>query len=382
MLILDGGSAVSRFRISKLCDQVRESLPSLKGLSARYLHVALTKNHLSTQKRDTLDRLLDYGVSANTTTTGLEIMVFPRTGTISPWSTKATDIVHRCGLSEIVRLERGVLWSIRGELEISAVKRHLIPLLYDKMTESIISNRENIQKLFDASEPGKLTKIEVLRGGQDALIEANEKMGFALSRDEIDYLVDQYRDLGRDPTDAELMMFAQVNSEHCRHKIFNADWVISGESMPDSLFGMIRTTHERHKQGTLVAYNDNAAVIEGQTGCWFLPDPISGEFKRTAEALHILCKVETHNHPTGISPYPVQRRAQVEKSVMRALPGEEVSPRRGSQGFLFLTYVCPGLLCRGNCQKYVILGRLMRFKLCWTGLLAVPRLTTNLAALT
>ena len=187
-------------------------------------------------------------------------MVFPRTGTISPWSTKATDIVHRCGLSEIVRLERGVSWSIRGELEISAVKRHLIPLLYDKMTESIISNRENIQKLFDASEPGKLTKIEVLRGGQDALIEANEQMGFALSRDEIDYLVDQYRDLGRDPTDAELMMFAQVNSEHCRHKIFNADWVINGESMPDSLFGMIRTTHDRHKQGTLVAYNDLSLI--------------------------------------------------------------------------------------------------------------------------
>ena len=342
MLILDGGSAVSRFRISKLCDQVRESLPSLKGLSARYLHVALTKNHLSTQKRDTLDRLLDYGVSANTTTTGLEIMVFPRTGTISPWSTKATDIVHRCGLSEIVRLERGVSWSIRGELEISAVKRHLIPLLYDKMTESIISNRENIQRLFDASEPGKLTKIEVLRGGQDALIEANEQMGFALSRDEIDYLVDQYRDLGRDPTDAELMMFAQVNSEHCRHKIFNADWVISGESMPDSLFGMIRTTHERHKQGTLVAYNDNAAVIEGQTGCWFLPDPISGEFKRTAEALHILCKVETHNHPTGISPYPGAATGSGGEIRDEGATGRGGKPKAGITGFSVSDLRLPG----------------------------------------
>ena len=291
MLILDGGSAVSRFRISKLCDQVRENLPSLKDLSARYLHVALTENRLSAKKREILDRLLDYGVSANTLTTGLEIMVFPRTGTISPWSTKATDIVHRCGLTEIVRVERGVSWSVRGELGLAAVKQHLIPLLYDRMTESIISDRENLQKLFSVSEPGKLTKIEVLRGGQDALIEANERMGFALSDDEIDYLVEQYQGLGRDPTDAELMMFAQVNSEHCRHKIFNADWVIDGEPMPDSLFGMIRTTHERHKQGTLVAYDDNAAVIEGQTGCWFLPDPMSGEFKRTAEPLHILCKV-------------------------------------------------------------------------------------------
>ncbi|MEC8870436.1 MAG: phosphoribosylformylglycinamidine synthase, partial [Pseudomonadota bacterium] len=224
MLILDGGSAVSRFRISKLYDQVRESLPSLEGLTARYLHVALTNKQLLCKKREILDRLLDYGVSADTTTTGLEIMVFPRTGTISPWSTKATDIVHHCGLSEIVRLERGVSWIIRGELELPAIEQHLIPLLYDKMTESIISSREKLQVLFSPPEPGKLTKIEVLGGGQDALIEANERMGFALSDDEIDYLVEQYRSLGRDPTDAELMMFAQVNSEHCRHKIFNADW--------------------------------------------------------------------------------------------------------------------------------------------------------------
>ena len=342
MLILDGGSAVSRFRISKLRDQVRENLPSLKDLSARYLHVALTKNHLSAKKWETLERLLDYGVSVDTLTTDLEIMVFPRTGTISPWSTKATDIVHRCGLSEIVRLERGVSWSVRGVLELSAVKQHLIPLLYDRMTESIIPDRENLQTLFAGSEPGKLTKIEVLGGGQDALIEANERMGFALSGDEIDYLVEQYRSLGRDPTDAELMMFAQVNSEHCRHKIFNADWVIGGEPMPDSLFGMIRTTHERHKQGTLVAYNDNAAVIEGQAGCWFLPDPMSGEFKRIAEPLHILCKVETHNHPTGISPYPGAATGSGGEIRDEGATGRGGKPKAGITGFSVSDLRLPG----------------------------------------
>ncbi|MEC9370813.1 MAG: AIR synthase-related protein, partial [Pseudomonadota bacterium] len=342
MLILDGGSAVSRFRISKLYDQVRESLPSLEGLTARYLHVALTNKQLLCKKREILDRLLDYGVSADTTTTGLEIMVFPRTGTISPWSTKATDIVHHCGLSEIVRLERGVSWIIRGELELPAIEQHLIPLLYDKMTESIISSREKLQVLFSPPEPGKLTKIEVLGGGQDALIEANERMGFALSDDEIDYLVEQYRSLGRDPTDAELMMFAQVNSEHCRHKIFNADWVIGGEPMPDSLFGMIRTTHERHKQGTLVAYNDNAAVIEGQAGCWFLPDPMSGVFKRTAEPLHILCKVETHNHPTGISPYPGAATGSGGEIRDEGATGRGGKPKAGITGFSVSDLRLPG----------------------------------------
>ena len=167
-------------------------------------------------------------------------------------------------------------------------------------------------------------------------------MGFALSGDEIDYLVEQYRSLGRDPTDAELMMFAQVNSEHCRHKIFNADWVIGGEPMPDSLFGMIRTTHERHKQGTLVAYNDNAAVIEGQAGCWFLPDPMSGVFKRTAEPLHILCKVETHNHPTGISPYPGAATGSGGEIRDEGATGRGGKPKAGITGFSVSDLRLPG----------------------------------------
>ena len=342
MLILEGGSAVSRFRVNKLCAQVREDLPGLEVLSARYLHVASTEKSLSAKKRKTLDRLLDYGTPASTVTANLEIVVFPRAGTISPWSTKATDIAHHCGLSEIIRLERGISWTIQGDLEPSDVQHHLIPLLYDRMTESIISGRENLQVLFSASKPGKIAKIGVLHGGRDALMEANEQMGFALSDDEIDYLVEQYQSLGRDPTDAELMMFAQVNSEHCRHKIFNADWVIGGERMPDSLFGMIRTTHERHKQGTLVAYIDNAAVIEGQVGCWFLPDPTSSEFKRTAEPLHILCKVETHNHPTGISPYPGAATGSGGEIRDEGATGRGGKPKAGITGFSVSNLRLPG----------------------------------------
>ena len=343
MLIFEGGSAVSRFRVNKLCNQVRDSLTGLGELSARYLHVASTDRALSPKKRETLSRLLDYGAPAKVRSIGREILVFPRLGTTSPWSTKATDIAHHCGLSEIVRLERGVAWSVPSTLDSSAVEQHLVPLLYDRMTESILSDRESLQLLFAQSEARRLATIDVLRAGRDALVEANEQMGFALSEDEIDYLTQQYLCLGRDPTDVELMMFAQVNSEHCRHKIFNAHWVIGGEAMPDSLFGMIKTTHERQKQGTLVAYNDNAAVIEGQLGCWFLPDPISGEFIRTPEPLHILCKVETHNHPTGISPFPGAATGSGGEIRDEGATGRGGKPKAGITGFSVSDLRLPGL---------------------------------------
>ena len=175
MLIFEGGSAVSRFRINKLCNQVRDSLTGLGELSARYLHVASTDRALSSKKRETLSRLLDYGAPAKVRSIGREILVFPRLGTTSPWSTKATDIAHHCGLTEIVRLERGVAWSVPSTLDSSAVEQHLVPLLYDRMTESILSDRESLQLLFAQSEARRLAKIDVLRAGRDALVEANEQ---------------------------------------------------------------------------------------------------------------------------------------------------------------------------------------------------------------
>ena len=274
MLILSGSPALSAFRKEKLL----ESLTGISAISARYVHFVALKSPLSNEQQQVLEGLLQYGPSLEEDDVeGQRFVVVPRPGTISPWSSKATDICHNAGLTQVERVERGIEYRLAGEGDRSV----LAPALHDRMVEVVLAELEDAEALFSHHTPRELTTVDVIGGGRDALETANRELGLALAEDEIDYLVERFTALGRNPSDAELMMFAQVNSEHCRHKIFNADWVIGGERMPDSLFGMIRTTHERHKQGTLVAYIDNAAVIEGQVGCWFLPDPTSSEFKRS-----------------------------------------------------------------------------------------------------
>ncbi|MGA7749687.1 MAG: phosphoribosylformylglycinamidine synthase, partial [Gallionella sp.] len=234
------------------------------------------------------------------------VLVVPRLGTISPWSTKATDIAQHCGLSGVLRIERGVVYYLdtnNGKPLSKIEQAAVLPLLHDRMTESVLDSIEGAaEKIFQHGEPQPLASVDVLKGGSNALVQANLEMGLALSGDEIEYLVENFKKLKRNPTDVELMMFAQANSEHCRHKIFNADWVIDGEAQDMSLFGMIRNTHKVSPQGTVVAYSDNSSVIEGARIERFYPRA-DGGYAFSDELTHTLMKVETHNHPTAIAPF-------------------------------------------------------------------------------
>ena len=310
VLALRGGSALSPFRVAKLLAAVAalRPNPSISDLSARYWHFVDVTRALSAHERATLERLLTYGPadSGDDDLRTPAFVVLPRFGTISPWSSKATDIAHNCGLRAVTRIERGVAYSIAtggdscfGDAERAA----LVPLVHDRMTETVVAKLDDAERLFAHVAPRPLTRVPLLAQGRRALEDADVALGLALSDDEIDYLVDAFTRLGRDPTDAELTMFAQANSEHCRHKIFNATWRIDGELQPQSLFAMIRATHAAHPGGTLVAYSDNSSVIEGGIAERFYPDA-DGCYRAHREAMHVLMKVETHNHPTAIAPFP------------------------------------------------------------------------------
>ena len=256
----------------------------------------------------TLDRLLTYGpeVPAVTAAASAMFLVVPRPGTLSPWSSKATDIARNCGLAAITRIERGVVHDVTtsdGGLLSADDRMALLPLLHDRMIETVFTDIADANQLFAHFPPKPLTSIALLKDGRAALERANSELGLALAGDEIDYLDARFRALGRDPTDVELMMFAQANSEHCRHKIFNAQYSVDGVKQEKSLFGMIRETHNAHPQGTVVAYADNSAVMEGAAVARFYPRE-DGQYGARRESTHILMKVETHNHPTAIAPFP------------------------------------------------------------------------------
>ncbi|MEM9692182.1 MAG: phosphoribosylformylglycinamidine synthase, partial [Myxococcota bacterium] len=255
---------------------------------------------LGAEAESRLRGLLDAVDAAPGERTGSVIRwVVPRIGTISPWASKATDIAHICGLSAVRRIERGIAYRIVGRLEETALRG----IIADRMTESVLERQADAAQLFATESPRPVRVIDPGRAGA-GLMEANRKLGLALTADEIAYLLDAYQKLGRHPTDAELMMFAQANSEHCRHKIFNASYTIDGEAQRDSLFRMIRRSTEASPAGVLSAYADNAAVIEGTVGQRFFADPTDGVYRSVAEPIDIVAKVETHNHPTAISPYP------------------------------------------------------------------------------
>jgi len=306
ILEIAGSPALSKFRLDKLTTALRQRDGRVRSLSARFQHFVEVRSTPRPEEQAVLNRLLTYGPRLEPATArGALVLVVPRPGTISPWSSKATDIAHVCGLDLVQRIERGIEYRIDldGTLERHALLELAAPL-YDRMTEEALADFDGVRQLFSTHEPRPLKAIPLGQSGRAALEAANREMGLALSPDEIDYLVEAYARLGRDPTDVELMMFAQANSEHCRHKIFNADWVVDGEPQPKSLFAMIRNTHACSPQGVLSAYKDNAAVIEGPEGARLMPDPASGEYRFVDEPLDILVKVETHNHPTAISPFP------------------------------------------------------------------------------
>ncbi|UYG08369.1 phosphoribosylformylglycinamidine synthase [Halomonas sp. M4R1S46] len=314
MLELRGAPALSAFRHAKLLAALRAAVPEVEALTADYLHFVDHEGDLAGEDRRLLERLLDYGPSRDEDAAAGEgrlFLVVPRIGTQSPWSSKATDIAHNCGLTRIQRLERGIAYrvSFAGTLSEEAFET-VTALLHDRMTETVLFDASDAARLFAHHEPAPLGQVDILAGGRAALATANVELGLALAEDEIDYLCEAFQGLERNPSDVELMMFAQANSEHCRHKIFNADWVVDGEAQPRSLFKMIKNTYEASPDDILSAYSDNAAVIRGSQAGRFFAAPLTGAAAERAvyaahqEPVNILMKVETHNHPTAIAPHP------------------------------------------------------------------------------
>ncbi|WP_299015823.1 phosphoribosylformylglycinamidine synthase [uncultured Photobacterium sp.] len=306
MEILRGSPALSEFRVNKLLERCRELELPVSGIYAEFMHFAELSAPLNADEQSKLTSLLTYGPTiAEHEPTGLLLLVTPRPGTISPWSSKSTDIAHNCSLSQIKRLERGTAYYIEITAELSESQfESLKGLLHDRMMEVVFTDMEAPAALFSHAEPAPVKSVDILAGGRKALEVANVTLGLALAEDEIDYLVENFTKLGRNPNDIELMMFAQANSEHCRHKIFNADWTIDGVDQEKSLFKMIKNTFEQNHDYVLSAYKDNAAVMEGSNVGRFFPNPDSRQYNYHQEDAHILMKVETHNHPTAISPWP------------------------------------------------------------------------------
>ena len=337
MLQLRGGAALSEFRLNKLLALAQEQVPELAQISTEFVHFVDLETKLANDELKILGQLLTYGAPVEADTgKGQLLLVVPRPGTISPWSSKATDIAHNCGLSDIHRIERGVAYRFLASDGGTLTDHQLLQiksLIHDRMTEYVLDSLEDADALFGESEPRPVTTVDILGGGRDALKVANREKGLALADDEIDYLVENFTDLNRNPSDAELMMFAQANSEHCRHKIFNADWVIDGKPQEHTLFGMIRNTHKHHPEGTLSAYKDNSAVMEGHAGQRFFPDSESGQYRHHDEDIHILMKVETHNHPTAISPFPGAATGSGGEIRDEGATGRGSKPKAGLSGF-------------------------------------------------
>ncbi|MGL4602652.1 MAG: phosphoribosylformylglycinamidine synthase, partial [Iodobacter sp.] len=355
VLKMRGGTALSSFRVEKLTAAL-----AAQGIAARiyaeYWHFVEVDTALTDDENSILSKILHYGDPAQPELAqGSLLCVLPRLGTISPWSSKATDIAEHCGLSKIQRIERGIAVYARktdGSDLSAAEQAILLPLIHDRMTEEVFSSLDAGRELFRHFEPKPFLTVDVLGGGKEALLKANSEFGLALSDDEIDYLVENFKKLGRNPSDVELTMFAQANSEHCRHKIFNADFIIDGQKQDYSLFGMIRETHKAAPAGTVVAYSDNSSVIEGADIGRFYPQAGSAEYAFSQEATHILMKVETHNHPTAISPFPGAATGSGGEIRDEGATGRGSKPKAGLAGFTVSNLNIPGAEQPWEAQPY------------------------------
>ena len=337
----EGASALSDFRIAQLLPRLAAISPLILGISARFVHLVATTEPLQDGQKQTLSALLTYGEPYTGVVDGPLIVVSPRIGTVSPWASKATDIAHNCGftLRRVERLTEYRLTMKSGLLSTAKLTAEQLgqvaATLHDRMTESAMPSRAEAAALFTALEPAPMDHVDVLVGGRTAVVDANKAWGLALAEDEIDYLVTAFTGLKRNPTDVELMMFAQANSEHCRHKIFNAEFTIDGVAQPKSLFGMIRNTHQLSPQHTVVAYSDNASVMEGHTVERFVARTSGqGAAYQSEQALHhVLMKVETHNHPTAISPFPGASTGAGGEIRDEGATGRGSKPKAGLSGF-------------------------------------------------
>ncbi|MGU7773183.1 phosphoribosylformylglycinamidine synthase [Burkholderia sp. MR1-5-21] len=345
-----GASALSDFRQTRLLDTLKQIDANIVAVRGQYLHFVNASEPLSADDSARIDALMHYGApfepAADKGSTET-FVVLPRFGTVSPWASKATDIAQHCGLTHVRRIERGVEYTVTlksgllgGKKALSDdVRAAVAAALHDRMTESAVASRDDAKHLFDELPAKPLATVDVLAQGRGALERANVELGLALADDEIDYLVDAFRKLERNPTDVELMMFAQANSEHCRHKIFNAQWTIDGEAQDMSLFAMIRNTEKLNPQGTIVAYSDNSSIMVGaEAERWFPRNAgAAGEpgerYGRHTELTHTLMKVETHNHPTAISPFPGAATGAGGEIRDEGATGRGARPKAGLTGF-------------------------------------------------
>ncbi|MPQ75643.1 phosphoribosylformylglycinamidine synthase [Hydrogenovibrio sp. JE_KL2] len=340
MQVIWGNPAHSQYRLEKLLAKLRVKY-AVNAVRSQYVYFVETADNTALTESDVqkLNVLLN---ESNETVKGelndSSFIIVPRLGTISPWSSKATDITHTCGIEAVQRIERGIVYFVEGASD----KQGIATEIHDRMMEQVFYSFDGLSELFSHQSPKPYTTVDVLSGGKEALVVANSEMGLALSADEIDYLVEAFQTLNRNPVDAELMMFAQANSEHCRHKIFNADWTIDGENKPNSLFGMIRNTYQKNPQGVLSAYSDNAAVIEGSKATRFFPNPETRQYQYSAENVHFQIKVETHNHPTAISPWPGAATGSGGEIRDEGATGRGSKPKAGLTGFTVSNLNIPG----------------------------------------
>ena len=340
-LILEGGNALSDFRIQQLLPRLQAHCPEIRALTGQYLHLVASLSPFDAAQKSILSELLTYGEpfnkEASLPSSSIQIYVSPRLGTVSPWASKATDIAHNCGLT-VRRIERLLVYSLHFKNASSAKAASadtllkLSDLLHDRMTESILAKQEDALALFTELQAQSLLHVDVLVGGREALVNANQEFGLALAEDEIDYLLSSFQQLGRNPSDVELMMFAQANSEHCRHKIFNAQFTIDGQDQAHSLFGMIRHTHQKNPQHTVVAYSDNASIMAGHDVERFVAKQ-GGVYQKEKALHHVLMKVETHNHPTAISPFPGASTGAGGEIRDEGATGRGSKPKAGLTGF-------------------------------------------------
>jgi len=335
----EGGNALSDFRIQPILKRLQAIHPDVNALRARFVHLVATDHALSPEEHARLAALLTYGdpfgsagQPANSDSGSL-VVVTPRFGTVSPWASKATDIAHNCGIN-VRRIERIAEYHVGTKHAIEPQQlREIAAQLHDRMIESAMFTRADAHKLFGELPPAPMESVDVLGGGRSALEKANTQFGLALAPDEIDYLVDAFKSLGRNPTDVELMMFAQANSEHCRHKIFNAKFTIDGVPQERSMFQMIRHTHEKAPQHTIVAYSDNSSIMEGYRLERFMPEEGTQRYSKEATLQHVLMKVETHNHPTAISPFPGASTGAGGEIRDEGATGRGARPKAGLVGF-------------------------------------------------
>jgi phosphoribosylformylglycinamidine synthase len=364
MICLRGSAALSQFRIEKIQKNLSGICPNIQHLYAEFWHFSWVNAELTAPQQDTLKQILTYGPTMQVEEPqGEYFLVLPRIGTISPWASRATDIVQHCGIPQVQRVERGIAYYAQtknGQALTRAERQQLLPLIHDRMTEAVFADLKDAEKLYHTDSPAPLSTVDILQGGKAALVTANAEMGLALSPDEVDYLFDNFTKIQRNPTDVELMMFAQANSEHCRHKIFNADWVIDGQVQDMSLFAMIRNTHKLNPGSTVVAYSDNSSIVAGQPGVAtkrFYPTA-NGAYGFVEEEMHYLMKVETHNHPTAISPFAGAATGAGGEIRDEGATGSGSKPKAGLSGFSVSNLNIPGFTQPWETSSYGKPGRI------------------------